>query len=123
MIASPTSITEHVISLEQAVDMTRRYRENREQILSEEFKGSDVLALSETFSKKALAAFFENENCEYIRVYFGMDKEMKVHSILVGADGNNEDLLPETLDGENVILEDARRCPTDCPPPSDLNTD
>jgi hypothetical protein len=54
-----------------------------------------------------------------------MSKDLKVHAILVAANADGEDLLPEpNADIVNpLILEDGYRCPPDCPPPSVLNGD
>ncbi|MDB5191431.1 MAG: hypothetical protein JWQ96_994 [Segetibacter sp.] len=123
-MSNPTPLKEHSIPLNKAIEMTRRYRKDQEKVLADPYKGKNILSFSETFSKKALMPFFINDECEYIRIYFGMDDEMKVHSILVGANAKDEDLLPSSItEDDNEILEEARRCPDFCPPPSDLNTD
>jgi hypothetical protein len=55
-----------------------------------------------------------------------MSDDLKVHAVVVGVNSNNEDILPSvasllTNEDEPVILEEATRCPDDCPPPSPLN--
>ena len=122
------------IPLTQAIEMTKRYRENQATILKPEYVREHVLATCETFSKEAFEPFLSNPACKSIRIYYGMDASLKVHAIVVGADSEGRDILPpESMrSSENVaaadgdgneppIVEDADRCPEDCPPPSPLN--
>lgn len=116
----------HSISLEKAVEMTTLYRENRNGILKEEYKFNDLLALNETFNKEAIIALLQQENCVAFRIYYGMSEDLKVHAILVGVNDKGEDILPTTsteggTEEDGVILEEAHRCPTICPPASPLN--
>jgi len=114
---------DHFISLELAIEMTTRYRENRESILATNYQDKDILALSETFSKDAVTTLLAVGDCAAMRIYYGMDAAEKVHAILVPVNAVNEDILPEIsiLEDEPVILEEGLRCPPSCPPPSDLN--
>ena len=56
-----------------------------------------------------------------------MDKDLKLHAILVGADANGADIITGLTaasagdEEPGVLLEDATRCPDDCPPESPLN--
>ncbi|MGN6298288.1 MAG: hypothetical protein ACTHM7_15970 [Ginsengibacter sp.] len=55
-----------------------------------------------------------------------MSDDLKVHAVIVGVNSNNEDILPSsvsmlTREDDPVILEEATRCPDDCPPSSPLN--
>jgi hypothetical protein len=118
------------ISLDQAIDMTTRYRQNKTTILNQGVD-TNVLPISETFDQSALAALLAVPGCSFIRVYYGMSENMYIHTILVAADANGADILPagntavhgkEALEsGEPGIKEDGQRCPPDCPPPSPLN--
>ena len=112
------------ISLEQAVAMTTLYRNENEKILAPEFQGQNILCRSETFDREVFDSLLSKPDCKYIRVYYGMDDELKVHAIVVAADSNNRDILPPKgvgLPGDGDIGENARRCPDDCPQKSDLN--
>jgi hypothetical protein len=111
------------ISLEPAIEMTARYREKRETILAAVYKGKNILALSETFSKEAVTTLLAVDDCAAVRIYYGMDETDKVHAILVPVNAANEDILPQVsiLEDDPVILEQGQRCPPTCPPPSDLN--
>jgi hypothetical protein len=103
--------------------MTTQYRTLREQVLASAYKGQDVLALSETFDRSALDRLLAQPDCKSIRIYYGMDAQSKVHSILVGVDGEGKDILPKTSDSvDGEILEDGQRCPVSCPPESPLNS-
>jgi hypothetical protein len=113
----------HAISLDDAKEMISVYRANREAILSNEYKGQDILAYSEAFDVDAILTLIANTLCRKMRIYYGMDETKKVHAILVAVDGNGKDILP--LDPgvpTPMIVEDGVRCPTLCPTPSDLNS-
>jgi len=113
------------ISLDQAVMMTTLYRAQKETVLAPPFKDQNILCISETFDREYIDALLANPECAKLRIYYGMDKELKVHAIVVPVNKNNEDILPDAAaiklaDGGGIV-EDAQRCPTDCAPPSPLN--
>jgi hypothetical protein len=110
------------ISLAEAAGMTALYRSNRDAILDQQYKGLDILCVSETFEKEQVLSLLGNTGCEALRVYFGMDENMLVHTILVGVDENDEDMVPPGQDPANYLLERGKRCPTQCPPDSPLNS-
>ena len=116
----------HYISLDAAVEMTTRYRSNRDSLLKPEYAGQDLLANAETFNKEAFKTFWDDTTCAGIRVYYGMGEDLKVHAIFVGVTEDNEDILPPLGDTNTfadgaVILEDGKRCPPYCDPASPLN--
>ena len=114
----------HFISLQKAVEMTTRYRAEKENVLAPAYKGQNLIAKCETFDRDAFDTLLSNPGCVSIRVYYGMDDNLKVHAIVVGVNAKNEDILPGTqnaLDSGGEIVEESRRCPDDCPPPSPLN--
>ena len=108
----------HFISLEQAVQMTRTFRENKDRIVGEEYKGQDLIATAETFDKAAIERLLAQEGCEKIRIYYGMDEALKVHAIIVGVDAEGKDQLPtetdKTSDSSTAIVELGQRCPPEC---------
>jgi hypothetical protein len=112
--------TTHSISLEQAAEMTSRFRSNRNTILSEEYRDGDIIANCETFDREAIEDVIEQEGCTRFRIYYGMDEELKIHAILVGVNDNDADILPE---GNEVLREEGQRCPPYCPISSPLNQD
>jgi hypothetical protein len=114
----------HFIDLPKAVDMTTDYRDNRETILDTPYQGQAILPLSETFAREDIDQLLAQDGCKGLRIYYGMDTNLKVHAILVGVTEANEDILPSTTDPskDDIIVEESQRCPVSCPPASDLNT-
>jgi len=109
------SADSHYITLSQAKEMTARFRSNSTTVLKDDYATIDIIANSETFSIDAFQSFISNPDCKGIRIYSGMDTDLKVHSILVGVDVNGEDILPPVDDDEIKILEEGKRCPPYCP--------
>jgi hypothetical protein len=114
------------IPLEQAIAMTKLYRQQKENILAEAYKNQDILALSETFERDVIDALLASPGCARLRIYYGMDEGLKVHAILVAATDKNEDILPSagatlSLEGNGIVVENSYRCPPDCPTNSPLN--
>lgn len=112
----------HFISLEQAKKMAAEYRKGKEVILNSQYAGKNILPTCETFSREGFDTILQNLDCASIRIYYGMDEELKIHSIIVGVNSKGEDILTATdttIAGED-ILENADRCPVICPPPSGI---
>lgn len=106
----------HEISLQKAIDMTTLYRANKPA----------NFPLSETFDRDAIERLLSTDGCTSVRIYYGMQENMDVDAILVAANADNEDILPNTTSAsttgtDGVILEDGLRCPEACPPTSPLN--
>jgi len=111
----------HFISLDQAKQMTALYRLQKENILSDLFKGKDILSICETFDAAPFLTVLNKPECKSLRIYFGMSADLKVHAIVVGVNQNNE----EMLQGDSII-EVGAPCPPVCPtppPPASLNFD
>ncbi|MDF2382480.1 hypothetical protein JMG10_13440 [Nostoc ellipsosporum NOK] len=111
----------HFITLTEAEDMTSRYRDNRNSILAEDYQDQDILPVCETFDREAFDTILEQEGCQKIRIYYGMEEDLKLHAIIVGVNGDDEDMLPG-VGVEAVIVEKGMRCPPMCPPSSPLNS-
>ena len=107
----------HEISLQQAIDLTTRYRANQPA----------NAPICETFEIAAINHLAAVTGCAYLRIYYGMKEDMNIYAVLVAVNADNEDILPSQTgsspqdDGDPVILEDGFRCPPDCPPKSPLN--
>ena len=123
------SDSNHFITLERAKEMVRMYREQRRNILKPEYAGSSILPDSETFNREAIDRLIAQPRCAGLRIYYGMDEQLNTHAILIAVNENNEDLLPSAdssnmenpeSTGEPVILEEAVRCPPNCPQTSGL---
>ena len=117
---------DHLISLQRAVDMTTRYRRNKETVLAQEYKDKNILPTSETFSRSAIEKLLSEKDCAAVRIYYGMDETERSHAILVGVNPSNEDILPSSANtlstSDEVILEEGQRCPDICPEKSPLNS-
>ena len=118
---------DHLISLQKAIDMTTRYRRDKETVLAPEYRSQNILPNSETFNRSAIEKLLTETSCAAVRIYYGMDETLKSHAIIVGVNELNEDILP-ALSSNNLaasdepILEEGQRCPDICPPTSPLNT-
>ncbi len=120
------------ITLNKAIAMTETYRKQKENILALEFQASDILPLCETFDRASFDKLLSETDCTYIRIYLGMDDDLKIRIVAVAADSKNMDILPaagpakalnndDDDDDGGSIVDDGNRCPTACPPPSPLN--
>ncbi len=99
----------HVISLQEAIDMTSRYQ-------------ADIpagMVNSETFHKESVLALLNQPGCVSLRIYYGKQNDDTIHAILVGVDEKGADMIQAS----DLILEEGYRCPPLCPdPPSPLNS-
>lgn len=115
----------HFISLNQAIEMTSLFRSEKENVLALAYQQQDIMPVCETFNRSDLDSLLAKQDCEALRVYLGMDEELKVHLIIVAVNENEEDILPVPALGNTVdedIVEEGHRCPPSCPPSSPLNT-
>jgi hypothetical protein len=114
------------ITLEKAKQMTALYRQEMNNVLADPFKGKNILVFSETFDREAFDALLAEDDCTFIRIYYGMSEDLKIHAIGVGVNSKNEDILPAegiaaaeskvaSLTAQAVIIEQAQRCPDSCP--------
>ena len=67
---------QHVISLQEAIVLTKRFRENRETVLATAYQGQNLLPLSETFNRNAIEMLLNKPGCTGIRIYYGMDENL-----------------------------------------------
>jgi hypothetical protein len=112
----------HEITLAQGIDLTKRFRDLRPTVINPIYANTDIVANSETFDRAAIDALLEQNDCQKIRIYYGMTPDLKIHAVLVGVNSDDEDILPAAGSPAGLIMEGAMRCPTDCPPPSALNS-
>jgi hypothetical protein len=119
--------TKHSIALDHAKKMTRKFRDQKENIMSGKFKGKKMLPQCETFDRACFDQLLAQDDCTGVRVYFGINDDDQVNLVIVGVNSKNEDILPgeneqPILTGGKVIIEDGTRCPDQCPPSSSLNS-
>ena len=115
----------HSISLAEAKKMTKKFREDKDKIVRDEYKGQHLKPHCESFDRAAFDALLRREDCKGVRIYYGMKETPHIHAIIVGFDENGKDILPQAnavMDSTDpTIIQGGTTCPNDCPPPSDLN--
>ena len=113
--------TDHSISLTLASAMTSAYRSGKEALLVTAKQGLGILPICETFDRAAFDTLLGQTDCRKIRIYYGMDDDLKLHCIIAAVNSDNEDLLPAD-NNDFQIMEAGIRCPDECPASSDLNS-
>lgn len=111
----------HSISLNEAIDLTSRFRANR----------PSFMPICETFDRTSVLSMLNVSGADKLRVYMGEKSNGNVCTVLVAANAEGADILPSNENAlpsaireeedDAVILEDAVRCPELCPPYSPLN--
>ena len=110
------------ITLKQAIEMTTRYRQNKSSVISSSYSGQDIVAICDKFDRNIFDKILAKPGCVAIRIYYGMDENLKIHPIIVPVNSKDEDILPSSESGEvEEIGDDSLRCPPYCPVPSPLN--
>ena len=109
----------HLINLQTAITMTSTFRTNKETILATAYRNQNILTICETFTRDAFDTLLGQDDCQGIRIYFGMDSNYKVNAVIVGIDSNGNDILKT---GAEKIAEMGQRCPPYCPSASPLNS-
>ena len=104
----------HEITLEKAIEMTTRFREDIQSMLKPEFSAIGILPISETFNKSIFEDLAMQSGCVAIRSYLGMDNNNNVRLLFVGVDDNNTDILVNTDQQPGYIFEYGQRCPPIC---------
>jgi hypothetical protein len=115
----------HFIPLSTAAEMTAKFRGERENILKTEYQQQNVLPVAETYDKACFETLLAKADCAGLRIYYGMDENLKIHAIIVAVNENNQDILPSAslaATGDEDIIESGVRCPELCPEASPLNS-
>jgi len=114
------------ISLQQAIDMTTRYRQNKSAVIDPAYSGNDILSICNTFNKADIEALLAKPECAAIRLYYGMNEDLQVRPMLVAVDKNDNDILPpDAVDDGAIgefIADNTVFCPPICPKTSVLNS-
>ena len=97
-------MSNHFISLVAAKEMTKRYRESIDTLVTSEYKGS--MLFSETFDADAIQAILNQPDCVSFRTYFGMKENKTVCVIHIGVDAAGNDIINSLSgNGTHVIVE------------------
>ena len=116
--------TSQFITLAEATELNRRYRNDKDKMLQPDID-PNVLPICETFNREYFDGVLAQGGCTGIRIYFGMKVNGDVCAVVVGVNAANEDMIngnSGTAKEENLIIENGERCPNACPPPSELNS-
>ena len=97
----------HEISLNEAAEMTQRFRDNLPVIDN---------TIAEYFGKSALEDLLSQQDCIGIRVYYGIDSDMKKRLVIVGVNDEGNDLYNGNL------MEVGGICPPNCSASNPLNS-
>lgn len=135
-----TTTHPHFISVKEAKEMTKRFRDNRKNLLDPKFKPKDkeILPTCETFDRAPFDKVLAREGCVGLRIYLAQGHKEEVRLVIVGVDKNGKDMITpdvpfdslqsairetsdETTATTEEVIENGARCPTQCPPSSDLN--
>lgn len=98
----------HEISLNEAAELTQRFRDNMPVIDN---------TIAEYFGKSALEDLLSQQDCIGIRVYYGIDSDMNKKLVIVGVNSDGNDLY------EGALMEKGTICPPYCPSSNPLNSD
>lgn len=97
---------DHRISLEAAAAQTKRYRQDGK------LRSGDC----EAFLGPQVQALLSQAGCVGVRIYKGFDKESMDSLILVGVDGDGNDMV------KGLLLDAGLRCPPFCGDSNALNS-
>lgn len=100
-----TGSEDHRISLEEASEMTARYRET---ITNGETIGG-------FFGVEIIKSILDQDNCVGIRYYYAINETGKKVLVLTGVNSNGDDLY------EGILAEFSSGCPEYCSSPNPLN--
>lgn len=76
--------TQHRISLDEAVELTQRYR-----------KAAPASEHGGLFDARQVRDLLSQEDCVGFRYYHGLESDGTYHIVLVGVNSKNEDIVPE----------------------------
>ena len=106
-------MSKNFIDLTTAKDLTKRFRENLDALVTKEYTGS--LPNAETFDASAIQAILNQPGCVEFRAYFGMKEDKSVCMVFIGVDAQGNDIINSTKsNGADVIVEFGIPCPPYC---------
>ena len=93
------------ISLDDAKSMTHRYQDSV----------PEGTTISCEVDKSQLIAMLNQEDCQGLRIYFALNEEERLTTVLVGSDSSGSDMVV------GLIINRSAPCPPSCPISSPLN--
>lgn len=112
-------MSNNLIDLSTAIQLTRNYRENKDKLVTPEF--TDAMCLAETFDASAIRAVLDQPGCVSFRAYYGMKENKEVCMVFVGVNDKNEDIIFLDDPEKNILVEQSQRCPPLCGKDTSLN--
>jgi hypothetical protein len=92
------------ISLTEASEATRKWRDNNPNQIIAAFVG-----------KHTIQPILDLKECEGLRIYFGLDEQGKMKLVICGADANQNDML-------ELVIDNCSPCPNRCSSANVLNS-
>jgi hypothetical protein len=83
------------IDLARAKKMISHFRNNKGKVIHPNYSGKHILHDCETFDRAAFDQMLNQKGCEKVRLYYGMDDEMRIHAIIIGVDAEGKEILPK----------------------------
>lgn len=99
---------EHEISFDDAAQLTYNYRK---QMDDKQIQGG-------FFGRKAIETLLAQDSSVGIRYYYGLDDDGYQELVLVGTDGDENDLVAST----NIVFTEVFKCPPTCGENNMLNS-
>lgn len=96
----------HQISLADASEMTKRYRDSA---------GENAI-IAHMFGESAITAILNQEGCLGIRIYYGLDENGKKQLVITGVDSSGNDLY------NGLLADRSACCPSMCSASNPLNS-
>ncbi|MFN5422858.1 MAG: hypothetical protein ACK5AO_06300 [bacterium] len=111
-------MSNNLIDLQTAIALTKRYRENKDSLVTPEFSNS--MCLAETFDASAIRAVIDQPGCVAFRAYYGMKENKEISLVFVGVNDKNQDILFEDDPSKNILVDLPQKCPPYCNEDSQL---
>lgn len=106
------------ITVSQAATLIDNYKELRTEILKTGYS-TDILPICLTVPKGEVESMLSQTGADSLRIYLGaVTTTNLITAVLVAVNETDDDII----DSENpLIIDNLSRCPSSCPPASDIN--
>lgn len=109
---SITENSQHKISLERAAQLTANYRNN----FATNETGNFIQPIAFAFGKNEMLELLRQEKAVGFRIYMGMKEDGQFTPVICAVDESNNDMY------EDILLDIALPCPSDCSSSNPLNS-